>query len=203
MASLPSTVSVVREALAKAATNQECSTVSRNGSIDLNSYNDVNKYLVGAKHKQDPPTTEDTKKVSGLSDILSFSIQSYPQRHSNLVHQVIDNLEDRIEQLNLTLAVYRSQQEQQTAEISNLRQGTANLKAQLIKQSTSRAWYISEFKNARKQLMETNARKQLMETNLAMEIISLRKEVHKLQTSREKAAQILRRASTRNSLVEL
>jgi hypothetical protein len=102
------------------------------------------------------------------------------------------------------LAVYRTQQREQTNEIANLRFGSANLKAQLIKQSTSKAWYMSEYKNTRNQLVGTNLSKRKTEMSLAMEIIELKKQVTELQGSRARAAHILRRANRdHNSWAEL
>ena len=112
---------------------------------------------------------------------------------------MIQNLQDQIEHLNRTLAVLRTQQKQQTNEIVNLRLGSANLRSQLIRQATSRAWYMSEYKNTRNQLIDTNLSKMQTELSLALEIIELKKNVAKLQGSRERAADILRRATNDNS----
>jgi chaperonin cofactor prefoldin len=170
----------MRETLANAGTRAtlvERNLMTDDVSINLNSYNGENKCdcIIEVKNKEDPPTTDDT---------------------------VIQNLEDQIEQLNLTLAVFRTHQKQQTNEITNLRLGSANLRSQLIRQATSRAWYVSEYKNTRNQLIETNLSKMRNELSLAMEIIELKKKVTKLQGSREKAADILKRATKDSSLVE-
>lgn len=195
----------MRETLANAGTRAtlvERNLMTDDVSINLNSYNGENKCdcIIEVKNKEDPPTTDDT-----VSENLRFTCLDGTAPHSHCTRralQVIQNLEDQIEQLNLTLAVFRTHQKQQTNEITNLRLGSANLRSQLIRQATSRAWYVSEYKNTRNQLIETNLSKMRNELSLAMEIIELKKKVTKLQGSREKAADILKRATKDNSLVE-
>lgn len=83
------------------------------------------------------------------------------------------------------------------SEIANLRKGTANLKSQLFSQSASRASYISEFKNTRKQLVSSNITRKAVEERLAMEIIQLKSENAQLRARGDRAIQILKKAQTK------
>jgi D-mannonate dehydratase len=93
------------------------------------------------------------------------------------------------------LDVYRKQNKQQSIEISNLRKGSANLKAQLLTLSTSRVWHASEFKNARNQLVESTLSRKIIEERLAMDIIKLKSENAKLRARGDRAIKILKRAA--------
>jgi len=85
------------------------------------------------------------------------------------------------------LDVFRWQNELQNTEIEKLKKGTATLQAQLIAEA-------SEFKNTRRQLVETSLSKFKAEKSLALEIAKLKSINAKLQARGEMAAQILRRA---------